>query len=109
MAASGYKGVKLMGNSWQASVWKEGKRHYLGSFVNPEEAAVAVRHFEDTGEKKPEWEGRKVGRSGYKGVTLNGKRWKASARYEGKLHHLGTFDTKEEAAAAVRHFEETDD
>ena len=57
---SGYKGVTLSGNSWEASARKEGKRHYLGCFVSPEEAAVAVRHFEDTGEKKPEWgEGRK--------------------------------------------------
>ena len=52
---SRYKGVTLNGNRWVASVWKEGKQHYLGSFVNPEEASVAVRHFEETGEKKPEW------------------------------------------------------
>ena len=49
MAASGYKGVTLQGNSWQARVWKEGKRHHLGSFVTKEEAAVTVVHFEYTG------------------------------------------------------------
>ena len=52
---SGYKGVTLKGNRWAARGSKEGKQHHLGSFVNPEEAYVAVRHFEETGEKKPEW------------------------------------------------------
>ena len=104
---SGYKGVTLNGNRWKATARKEGKQHHLGYFVNPEEASVAVRHFEDTGEKKPE--GHKVGMSGYKGVSLQGNRWTASASKEGKRHYLGTFDTKEEAVSAVRHFEETDD
>ena len=92
----------MNGNSWVASAWKEGKQHYLGSFVNPEEASVAVRHFEETGEKKPEWEGHKPGMSGYKGVTLNGNRWEARGKKEGKQHHLGCFDTKEAAAARCR-------
>jgi hypothetical protein len=31
---------------------------------------------------------------------LNGKRWQAIIRYDGKKHYLGTFDTKQEAALA---------
>ena len=48
---SGYKGVTLAGNRWAAQATMEGKRHHLGTFVSPEEAAVAVQHFEATGEK----------------------------------------------------------
>jgi hypothetical protein len=33
-------------------------------------------------------------------VTANKKRWKAGVRYDSRTYHLGTFDTKEEAALA---------
>jgi len=37
--------------------------------------------------------------SGFKGVsTSRGKKWKATITYEGKVFHLGSFDTKIEAA-----------
>ena len=75
---SGYKGVMLIGKRWRAQASKGGKQHHLGCFVSPEEASVAVQHFEKTGEKKPEWsESRKVGMSGYKGATLQGNSWQA--------------------------------
>jgi AP2-like factor (ANT lineage) len=38
--------------------------------------------------------------SGFFGVSVNGKRWKARLRYGSKEHNLGTFGTKEEAALA---------
>jgi hypothetical protein len=38
--------------------------------------------------------------SGFHGVTAHGKRWKAQIRYNSKNHHIGTFDTKQEAALA---------
>jgi hypothetical protein len=38
--------------------------------------------------------------SGFYGVSANGKRWKAHISYGSKQHHLGTFDTKQEAAFA---------
>jgi hypothetical protein len=34
------------------------------------------------------------------GVTTNKKRWEAKICYDSKQHHLGTFDTKQEAALA---------
>lgn len=40
------------------------------------------------------------GKSGYKGVYKNHKRWKSQIRYNKKETYLGTFDTKEEAAMA---------
>jgi hypothetical protein len=33
-------------------------------------------------------------------VTANGKRWAAKITYDGNMHRLGTFDTREEAALA---------
>ena len=44
---------------------------------------------------------RKVGKYGFKGVsTATRSRWLAKIRVYGRLHHLGSFDTKEEAHAA---------
>jgi SHAQKYF class myb-like DNA-binding protein len=38
--------------------------------------------------------------SGFHGVSAKGKRWIAQIYYDSKSHHLGTFDTKQEAALA---------
>jgi hypothetical protein len=38
--------------------------------------------------------------SGFHGVSAKGKRWAARIRYGGKQHHIGCFDTKQEAALA---------
>jgi hypothetical protein len=43
---------------------------------------------------------RKDSTSGVKGVMPHAGRWQASIRAHGKRHHLGTFDTVEEAAEA---------
>ncbi len=39
-------------------------------------------------------------RSGYKGVSFNGKRWRARIGSNGRYRALGYFDTREEAAVA---------
>lgn len=49
--------------------------------------------------------------SGFKGVSLNGKNWRAALSLNGKMMHLGTFKTREEAhevycSAAKRFFGE---
>lgn len=38
--------------------------------------------------------------SGYRGVSRNGKKWKAQIGVDNAIHHLGTFDTPEEASIA---------
>lgn len=40
------------------------------------------------------------GASGYRGVSRNGRRWKAVLIVQGQRHYLGTFDTAEAAARA---------
>jgi hypothetical protein len=44
--------------------------------------------------------GTKQATSGFHGVLASKKRWRARIYYDGKHHHLGNFDTKEEAALA---------
>jgi hypothetical protein len=41
-----------------------------------------------------------LARSGYKGVTPNGSGWAAKIYYDGKSYHLGTYQTKKQAALA---------
>src|SRR5262245_57309381 len=41
--------------------------------------------------------------SGFKGVSRNGKHWKAEIQLHGKNYHLGTFRSAEEAAKAYRY------
>ena len=49
--------------------------------------------------KRKEEEGSKEGVK-YKGVCKSGKRFKAQFSIDGKIQHLGTFDTPKEAAEA---------
>jgi len=47
--------------------------------------------------------------SGYKGISKNRDKWAAKIKIDGKLTHLGSFETKEIAAriynhAAIKHF-----
>jgi hypothetical protein len=39
-------------------------------------------------------------KSGFFGVTAKGHLWQARIKYDGRDHHLGSFGTKEQAAAA---------
>jgi hypothetical protein len=52
-----------------------------------------------TAGQAPAASGRK-GYSGFRGVSADGYRWRALIRYDGSQHYIGSFDTKEEAAAA---------
>lgn len=42
-------------------------------------------------------------KSRFKGVTLNGNRWRAQLKADGKVVNLGTFATEEDAALAYDH------
>jgi hypothetical protein len=127
--SSGFYGVHANGKRWQAQITYDSKRHSLGTFDTKQEAALAydrkarqcgkdnllnyesIKAAEEAalqaqaevfaaalcaGPKQP----KPPSTSGFYGVYTNGKRWQAQINYGGKLHHLGHFDTKQEAALA---------
>ena len=108
---SGFRGVcpEPNMNHWRASI----AQRYLGTFATAEEAAHAydVAAIERYGEfatlnfpfyrDRPALQPRhKTSISGFRGVYPSLKRWRALIGCNGKLQHLGTFDTPEEAARA---------
>jgi hypothetical protein len=113
-----------------AQICYDGKAHYLGGFDTKQEAALAYdREARECGKDKPlNYESIKAAEdaavqaqaeytlvhdmcagpkqpkprpaSGFYGVSANKKRWQTIICYDRKKHHLGCFDTKQEAALA---------
>jgi hypothetical protein len=126
--SSGFYGVSANGKRWQANFRYDSKMHYLGRFDTKQEAALAYdRKVRQCGEDRPlNYESIKAAEdaallaqaffadalcagpkqpkprppSGFYGVSASKKRWQATIYYDSKQHHLGTFDTKQEAALA---------
>ena len=128
--SSDFYGVYANRKRWAAQIHYDGKKHSLGSFDTKQEAALAYdREARQCREDRPlNYESIKAAEeaavqsqaehilvhdmcagpqqpkprpaSGFYGVSANHKRWKAWICYNSKHHHLGTFDSKQEAARA---------
>jgi hypothetical protein len=113
------------GKRWQAIFNYDSKQHYLGTYDTKQEAALAydraARQYgqdkllnyesitaaeEEAVRAQAEYtlahpkQPKPRPSSGFYGVSANGKRWNANIRYDSKIHGLGCFDTKQEAALA---------
>jgi hypothetical protein len=125
---SGFYGVRADGKRWVALIRFGGKQQRLGIYDTKQEAALAYdwasrKHKGDkalcnydtieqaesaaaaaapgcTLSRLKILQPKTRPKSGFYGVSVNGKRWKARLRYGGKEHNLGTYNTKEEAALA---------
>jgi hypothetical protein len=127
---SGFYGVFANRKQWQAQIAYDSKNHHLGTFGTKQEAALvydrearqcgkdmllnydSIKAAEEAavqaqaehilvhdmcaGPKQP----KPRPASGFYGVYARKKRWEAQIAYDSKAHHLGTFDTKQEAALA---------
>jgi hypothetical protein len=96
-------------NNWRAHIRIDGKRTYLGSFTNKDEAAwkydeaaaLIGRSLKIPGEGQIETvKGGRGGSSGYAGVSWNSQsnNWHVQISIDGKRTHLDSFEDKAEAA-----------
>jgi hypothetical protein len=122
-AGSKYRGVTWNKSSskWVAEIRCDGKKHYLGSFKNEQEAARAYDraarahkgekaqlNFPTTKEqaaeeaKQQRWVKCGEAPSKYRGVCWDKRhnKWAVQITHDGKLLHLGYFEDEEEAARA---------
>jgi hypothetical protein len=122
--SSGFYGVFASGKRWIAQVYYDSKPHYLGTFDTKQEAALAYDREATRQRGEDEllnYESIKTAEeaavqaqaeytlahpkqpkprppSGFYGVSACKKRWKTQIYYDSKIHNLGCFDNKQEAA-----------
>jgi serine protease inhibitor ecotin len=126
---TGLIGVSKSGKKYRAKIYIDGREHWLGSFDTKEQAGIAYDRFvvdksteevsftlnypnmsdaerEEALIEEPIQEKRGLPNqtTGLIGVYKQKKRYTAEIGYGGTQHHLGRFDTKEEAGIAYDRF-----
>jgi len=108
-----YLGVTFQKGKWVTSLHVGREATYVGSFTSEVDAAIAYNRASlaanrafatlnpviDDGRVLRRSE-HKIGKSNLRGVRQVNKRWVARASSNGRLIHLGTFDTPDDAYAA---------
>jgi len=79
----------------QKSSDKEVADHKNGNILDNTRDNIRITTRPESGYNRKGW-----GKSGYKGVFANGKKWLAKMTLNGRVKYLGTFNTPEEAYAA---------
>lgn len=115
---SRYKGVSWhkAGNKWMAQISFKGKRKYLGSYVNEDDAASAYNeaaiewfgehaYLNEIGEensaseqvldKSNQWRKKYDSESNYQGITYINKKnkWRSQISFKGRKLHIGVYDS----------------
>ncbi len=119
---SGIKGVQKINDKWVVFIGLNGKNMRIGSFQDRIDAANAYKEastkyhgefgrtedspFEDYSDVPiaTRADNRRPTQSGFMGVYPSGDKWMAQAKVSGKRLYLGSFSTKEEAAAKIKEF-----
>lgn len=122
-SASGLKGVQRQNTKWVANIVINGKKLFLGTFQEKEDAfnaykeASAKYHGEFGRVEETPFEdyshipiavraNNRPVKSGFKGVYPSGDKWMAQVVIRGKRSYLGSFPTAQEAADKIKEFTE---
>lgn len=113
-----FKGVRMVGGGYQASITADRKVLYIGFFTREEDAArayneMALKHFGEFAKlnnveqlEHSVIKEKRSKASSYQGVTRDGKgRWKARKSIGGKRYYLGLFKSEESAYQAILNFD----
>jgi len=115
---TGFRGVSKKGNRFQARIKIDGEQQQIGTFGTKKEAAEAYDqaalqakfprselNFSHTPKEEiPRIKKRRIGnyknKTGFNGVSKEGKKFRAQIYFDGEKKHLGTFTKPRDAAMA---------
>jgi hypothetical protein len=98
---TGYTGVIKNKRKYQAQIKRNGRKIYLGSFATAAEAAATYQRAKGDPSYRPPVR-LKRNATGYTGVYVQGRKFRAAIWRDGRKIHVGLFTTAAEASAGYR-------